>query len=354
MNAYLAQIRMNIRLTLRNRMTVVFGYLFPLAYFVIIGHFTNPSGAAAAQMVNMVLTLGVIGGGLFGAGMTAVTDRERNVLRRFKVAPIDAGPILVSQMVTSLFNYLPLAALVIFMANRTYGMPWPTQPLSLLLFISVGMLAFSSIGAIVAAVVNSMQESAMLTQLLYLPMLFLSGATFPIAIMPAWLQATTQFLPATYFSGGLPGLLRGKDTLVDHLPEFGALALTAVVATFLAVKLFRWEKEEKMRASAKLWLVAVLAPFLLMGAWQTHAKTNVAKAKVLMRDLARSNTYLIRDARVFVGDGTVIERASVLTKDGKIAEIYPGTAPDTETLKAEPIEAAGKTLLPGLIALNVH
>jgi len=258
-NAYIAQIRMNLRLTLRNRMTMVFGYLFPLAYFVIIGRFTNPSGAAATQMVNMVLTLGVIGGGLFGAGMRAVTDRERDVLRRFKVAPINAGPILVGQMVTSLFNYLPLAALVIFMAHQMYGMPWPTQPLSLLAFICTGMLAFASIGGIVAAVVNSMQETAMLTQLLYFPMLFLSGATFPIAIMPPWLQTVTQFIPATYFAGGLPGILRGTDSIVDHLPEAGALALTAIVATFLAVKLFRWEKEEKMRASAKLWLVAVLA-----------------------------------------------------------------------------------------------
>jgi imidazolonepropionase-like amidohydrolase len=194
----------------------------------------------------------------------------------------------------------------------------------------------------------------MLTQLLYFPMLFLSGATFPIAIMPAWLQTATQFIPATYFSGGLPGILRGKDTILDHLPETGALALTALVATFLAVKLFRWEKEEKLRASAKLWLLAVLAPFLLMGAWQTHAKTNVTKAKVLMRDLQRSNAFLIRDARVFVGDGTVIERASVLVRDGKIAEIYTGTAPDADALKADAVEAAGKTLLPGLIDVHVH
>src|SRR5262249_23751405 len=153
------------------------------------------------------------------------------------------------------------------------------------LFITVGMLAFSSIGSIIAAVVNSMQESAMVTQLLYFPMLFLSGATFPIAIMPAWLQAVTQFIPATYFSARVTEILRGNGSIIDHGSEAGALALTAVVATFLAVKLFRWEKEEKLRPSAKLWLMAVLAPFFLMGAWQTHSKTNVTKAKVLMRDL---------------------------------------------------------------------
>jgi hypothetical protein len=44
-----------------------------------------------------------------------------------------------------------------------------------------------------------------------------------------------------------------------------ALLLTAFVGLFISYKLFRWEKEEKIRASAKLWLAAVLTPFLLLG-----------------------------------------------------------------------------------------
>ena len=122
----------------------------------------------------------------------------------------------------------------------------------------------------------------------------------------------------------------------------------------LAAKLFRWEKEEKLRPAAKLWLLAVLGPFIVLGAWQMHAKTNIAKAKVLGRDVQRSRTALIRDARLFLGDGTVIDQGSVLIKDGKIAEIYTGPAPDAKSLRADAIEAAGKTLLPGLIDVHVH
>ena len=55
-----------------------------------------------------------------------------------------------------------------------------------------------------------------------------------------------------------------------------------------------------------------------------------------------------------MGDGKVIENGAVLVRDGKIAAIYEGAAPDPDQLKAEVVEGAGKTLLPGLIDAHVH
>jgi imidazolonepropionase-like amidohydrolase len=127
-----------------------------------------------------------------------------------------------------------------------------------------------------------------------------------------------------------------------------------VLGTFLGVKLFRWEKEEKIRGTAKLWLVAVLAPFLILGAYQARTKDSVVKARLLNRDLMRSRSLLIRGVRIFTGDGRVIESGGVLVKNGKIEHIYEGATPDPKEVKAEAIEASGKTLLPGLIDVHVH
>jgi imidazolonepropionase-like amidohydrolase len=123
---------------------------------------------------------------------------------------------------------------------------------------------------------------------------------------------------------------------------------------FIATKLFRWEKEEKLRNTAKLWVLAALAPFFLLGVYQSWTREDLAKAKILARDINRGRTWLIQNARIFVGDGRVIESGSVLIRQGRIAEIYEGPAPEAKTLKAEPIEAAGKTVMPGLIDVHVH
>jgi len=142
--------------------------------------------------------------------------------------------------------------------------------------------------------------------------------------------------------------------LRENLPAAGALALTAIVGTFLGVKLFRWEKEEKMRPAAKLWLVVVFTPFLLIGLWQLHAKDTVTRQKILARDLQRKGSWLIHDSRIFIGDGRLVERGSVLVKDGKVAKLFVGDSPDPKTLDVAVIEGAGKTLLPGLIDVHVH
>jgi len=343
---------MNLRLTLRNRMALFFSYIFPLIFFGFAG--MNGGGGNPLQVVSLVLGLGVLGGGLMGVGIRAVQDREQNILRRFKVAPIGPGEIIVSGMVTALALQLPNIIFIVVLAHRFLGAPWPAQPVSLLIFVSLGLLAFASLGGIIAALVNSFQEGMLLTQLFYFPLLLLGGITIPITAFPIWLQTVAQFIPSTYFSTGLQPILRGKETLFDNLPSVGALALTTLLGTLLAAKLFRWEKEEKLRPAAKFWILAVLGPFFVLGAWQMHAKTNIAKAKMLGRDVQRSRTTLIHDARLFLGDGTVIDQGSVLIKDGKIAEIFTGPAPDAKSVRADGIEAAGKTLLPGLIDSQVH
>jgi len=153
---------------------------------------------------------------------------------------------------------------------------------------------------------------------------------------------------------GMQSILGRNETLGQNQSAAGALALTTVLGTFLGVKLFRWEKDEKIPGTAKLWLVAVLAPFLILGAYQARTKDSVVKARLLNRDLMRSRSLLIRNVRIFTGDGRVIESGGVLVKNGKIQRIYEGTTPDAKEVKAEAVEASGKTLLPGLIDVHVH
>jgi imidazolonepropionase-like amidohydrolase/ABC-type multidrug transport system permease subunit len=355
MNAYIAQIRMNLRLTMRDRAVVFFNYIFPLVFFFIFGSiFHADQGGSGLQVVTMVLSLGILGGGFFGAGMRSVMEREANILRRFKVAPITPGPILVSSMVVGLVTYLPLVVLVLVLAKVMWGMPLPANLGAFFLFVVLGVLAFRAFGGIIGAVANSMQESQIIIQILYFPMLFLSGATFPLGSMSHWLQKLADFIPASYLVRGLTNILLGHETIFDNLQATGVLLLTTVLGTFLAFKLFRWEKDEKMKPSAKLWVVVVMVPFFVAGAWDVRSDSNIAKEKIAMREMERGHALLIRDARLFIGDGQTIDHGGVLIRDGKIQEIYEGSSPDPKSVKAEAIDAAGKTLMPGLIDTHVH
>jgi imidazolonepropionase-like amidohydrolase/ABC-type multidrug transport system permease subunit len=356
MKPYVAPIRSNLRLMSRDRSVLFFNYFFPLLFFVIFGMSfggaKNPG--AMSQVVNMVLVLGVLGSGFFGAGMRAVQDREANVLRRFKVAPVGPAPIIIASLVSGLVSFLPSVILVLLLGHFWLRMPFPERPVDFFVFVSLGAVAFRAMGMIVAAVVNSPQESQIITQTIYLPMLFLSGATFPLQLFPHWLQLVSQFIPATYLFRGMQSIFLANSSLaVNWLPVL-SLLITTVVAVFLAVKLFRWEKEEKISGRAKLWILAVMLPFFLMGAYQSKNEDNLKQGSIAERNMRRGQTRLFQNVRIFIGDGNVIQNGAVLVRGGKIAEVFDAPPADAQTFHAEVVDASGKTLLPGLIDLHVH
>ncbi len=357
MRPYVALIRMNLRLAFRERAVLFFNYVFPLIFFFAFGQFIGDGNAAAGAMlriVPMVIVIGILGSGLFGAGIRAVVERETGILRRYKVTPISPVPILAASMVTGWLLYLPSALLILALSHFVYGMPWPDRMWSLLLLISLACFAFRAIGLIVAAVANSVAESNVLIQILYMPMLLMSGATVPISSLPAGAQIAAQFLPASYLNTGVQRIMLKSEGLFANWPSVAGLAATAIIGGFIASKLFRWEKEEKLPRSSKAWVFAVLAPFLALGIYQTYSRDHIDEAKRLDREVRRNHTRLIRNALIFVGDGSVIPNGALLIKGGKIAEVYKDTPPDAKELNADAVEAAGKTILPGLIDAHVH
>lgn len=354
MKAFLAFLKIDLKLARRNRAVLFFNYLFPLMFFFAFGFLFGQFGSGIILVVTMVTTIGILGTGFFGAGMRAVQEREENILRRYKVTPITPVPLLCASIAMGVILYIPTVGLMLFLAHNIFGMTYPANWLSLLIFVCLGVAAFRAFGLIIAAVVNSSQEGNILIQIVYMPMLFLSGASIPLSLMPDWLKLVTQFIPATYLVTGMSGILQRGESIAQNSKSVLALVVTMLVGLFIATKLFRWEKEEKLRPAAKLWVLAVLLPFFLLGGYQVWSRQELTKSKIIERDLRRGHNWLIQNARIFVGNGKVIESGSVLIKQGKIAEIYEGTAPNAKLLNADPIEAAGKTILPGLIDVHVH
>src|ERR1700729_1638013 len=152
MKPYLAVIAMDIRLALRLRAVIFFNYLFPLIFFFTFATVLKGKASSMAFVVTMSVTLGVLGSGFFGAGIRAIQERELGILRRYKVTPITPAPLLVGSMVTGWAIFIPYIVLLLLMAHYLYQMPLPAHFFELLLFISLGLIAFRSLGLVIASV----------------------------------------------------------------------------------------------------------------------------------------------------------------------------------------------------------
>ncbi|HEY1469755.1 MAG TPA: ABC transporter permease [Candidatus Acidoferrum sp.] len=265
-----------MRLALRNKMFFFFSVVMPLMFFFLYaGIFAKGDPNRVRFFLGPVLALNVMGS-FWGLSATLVMYREQGILRRFHVAPVTAADMLASSVLANFVLTLPTITVVLLFARWIFHVRDLGNLPAAFLFVCAGTISFGSLGLVVASITNTMQETQVLNQLLWLPLIFLSGATFPLGYLPNKVQAISVFLPATYLVTGLQQATLFSKSLRELVVYFLALAFWSALSFFVACQLFRWEPEIKIPRNAKLWAAATIIPFVLLGIWE-HSNGKMLK-----------------------------------------------------------------------------
>ncbi|GAA4793723.1 ABC transporter permease [Actinomycetospora chlora] len=145
------------------------------------------------------------------AGISIVWDREFGFLREMLVAPVSTASILVGKALGGA-SVATLQCLVLLALAGLVGVPY--DPLMLLGMIGLIFLMgfmITALGLLLAARVRQVQSAMPLVQLVITPLMFLSGALFPLSGLPTWLAVLTHINPMTYAVEPL------RSLVFDHL-----------------------------------------------------------------------------------------------------------------------------------------
>jgi ABC-2 type transport system permease protein len=264
----LALTKIRVLLATRNRMFLFFSLAMPLGFlFFFVMLYGKGHAGWTSQILGAILTLTVMGG-FWGLSVQLVTFREQGILRRFRLAPLGAGPMLASSILANYLLLLPPVVVEILTArymlhSASWGNPW-----AIFLLVTIGSATFASFGLVIASVTNTMQETQIINQIIWMAFLFLSGATIPLSVFPEAVQRATLFLPATYLATGLEDAATNLITGREFARDAAALLLGLFVAFEVSRRVFRWEPEAKMPNRAKGWVLLALVPFLAFGIYQ--------------------------------------------------------------------------------------
>ncbi len=279
--------RMRIQLTLRNKMFLFFSVIMPFGFFFLYaGIFAKGVPREVQYLLGPVIALTVMGS-FWGLSAALVMFREQGILRRFHVTPVTPSDMLASSIVANFVLTLPTVIVEILFARFIFHVTNFGNLFSAFLLIALGTMSFASLGLVVASVTNTMQETQVINQLIWLPLIFLSGATVPLATLPQVVRRVGLFLPATYLVTELQDAIywSAAPWNRDFLVAVASLALWAALTFFLSAQLFRWEPESKIPSRAKLLVAATAIPFLLLGIWENSSSRTVSKAKAMMESI---------------------------------------------------------------------
>ncbi len=188
----------------KDRMRIVTSLVQPLLFLFVLGAGLQQLSAASTHGVELktfiypgVLCISVMFTAMFSAA-SIVWDREFGFLREMMVAPVRRSSIVIGKClggatVSSLQGLILLALAWAVHVPYSLGLVVGVFALQLLLAFSI-----TAFGVMVAARITQMQSFMGVMQMIVTPMFFISGALFPVAGLPGWLEFLNRIDPITY------------------------------------------------------------------------------------------------------------------------------------------------------------
>jgi ABC-2 type transport system permease protein len=190
--------------------------------------------------VPSILAMALMQLGIFAA-IPLVEQREKLILKRLNATPLPRWTLVGSNVIVRLLIAAAQTAIIVGIGVAVLGVEIVGNWALIAGFVVLGALSFTAIGYVIASFARTEEAANGMTQIVQLPLMFLSGIFFPLEVMPEWLRGVATFLPLTYLGDAL------RQTMVGGTP-FAPLGLDAlvlvgwlVVTLGISARYFRWQ-----------------------------------------------------------------------------------------------------------------
>jgi ABC-2 type transport system permease protein len=230
-------VRTELKLMLREPLTLIFVFVFPVVTMLIIGGSfgTRPSKAfdgvnPSHWYVASYLTVVIAATGLIMVPVHLASYRERGVLRRFSAAGFSRWSYALAEAVTGLVAVAGGAAVLLAVAAPVYGLPPLHDPVAVVTGFSLGAVAFVAIGVLLGTVLPSARSAQAVGLVLFFPSFLLGAGGPPPKVMGSALRSIAGYLPLTRVSDAVRDPWLGIGPATASLVAVAALAIVATVA----------------------------------------------------------------------------------------------------------------------------
>jgi ABC-2 type transport system permease protein len=181
------------------------------------------------------------------SSISIVWDREFGFMKEMLVAPISRLSIVIGKTISGTLISVAQAVIILML------IPFLGMRITVMQFIEVVSISvlvsfcITSLGILIAARLTSFDGFNIIMNFLVMPMLFLSGAMYPVTSMPSALRHLTLLNPLTYGIDAFKHVLlkNGTPPLGPEFPLFLDLSLvTAVSLVMLTLAALSFRRKE--------------------------------------------------------------------------------------------------------------
>lgn len=343
---------------LRRSKTAVFWMMaFPIGFLLLFG-FVMARGDArvVAFLLPGLLTTTLMSGSLFGVALPLVQQRESGLLRRLHVTPAPGAAVAIAHGITAVMTgFLSLVTLMV-LARVLFNMQFAGSWLALAGVYLCGAIALVPLGLLVGSTARDIRTAPAIANLLFFPLMFLSGSAMPFAVLPEGVQRFARLLPTTYLNDTYSSVIVRNEGLSAIVGSLAVLIGLGAVGMVLTSMLFRWEGTEPISRKALATIAIAFGATLGVSAFVAPAfrMAEMPGTRRIEPGDAKGQVLVLRGATVLDGLGGRIANARVVIRDHKISDVSldDGRVPIPEGARVEDLK--GRYLIPGLFDSHVH
>ncbi len=168
------------------------------------------SGSYLEYLTPGILLLNTIFGAL-QSGMSIVNDINSGFLQKMLLTPVNRAAILLGRLLSDML-VLVIQSIIIIIVAVLLGLTVATGVGGLvLIFVTILFFDLAWAGLLLAVGLRTKKAETVsaVGNLMAFPLIFISSAIFPVAIMPQWAQTVSSYNPVTYASNVVRDLLQG-------------------------------------------------------------------------------------------------------------------------------------------------
>lgn len=197
MKAMLYAIALQWKLDMRSKSLLITYYGVPVAFFALVsGIFTTVNPVMKDTLIQSMAVMGVAMGASIGlpSSLAEIYGDDRKKMYAVNGAPFYAG--LVAIFLSAFVHLLLMCAIVYIAAPMAFGAALPASLPAFAGGLMIFIAASLSLGCVLGLAVNNQSKLTMISQIIFLPSILLSGIMFPTDLLPTFLQAVGKLFPA--------------------------------------------------------------------------------------------------------------------------------------------------------------
>jgi len=183
--------------------------------------------SAKDAVVPALIGLSILWTGVLSGAILMVIEDEEGMRIRLGLTEMGPFALVGSKLLLATAVVFVQSAVMLLIAVAAFGVFASNLALALLV-IAVASLSCIGIGLVIAAFARQVAGAVILSVLVSFPLIFMTGAVFPLSQMPAFMQWIARAIPLTYAIEALSGVMLRGETLVDVAWQLGILIAFAV------------------------------------------------------------------------------------------------------------------------------